>query len=408
MSNIPRLRPSLSEALSVVLPTSEQTLLLRACLHPDESARAAWEEWQRRRNGPIRDNASIRKVRPLVFNALRSHGLKLDRESQTYLRSAYLQEELRSYIFRRIFRDVLLSLASAGIPTIVLKGAALAETVYGNPSLRHCHDIDLLIKEQDLRRATGLLSPLGFKKRDEPDSEESKMDHDSALPLELHTRLFEIPYYTAPLAEMWERSEKRIVAGVEAQILSPADNLLHVCGHAFYSAKRKSLRWVCDAWLIIDQHRDPNWDLLFDCARRSHLTLPLSVTLGYLAKELDAPIPPTFLNRLFGAAAKSSVIEKDLALWAARTASEDGPVTFLRKIKDWRVKALLIQWMLFPSPAYLAWVEQVRCSWLLPLHYVYRPLRYAWHRSYFKFFALGQRLKWRIQRLFPHIHFRTP
>ena len=411
MSNAPRLRPSLSHALSVVLPTADETRLLRACLSSGEAAQQAWAEWSDINHGSLSDNKSIGKVRPLVFNALRSHSLEMDRETQTFLRSAYLKEELRSNIFRRIFRDVLLSLANVGIPTIVLKGTALAETVYDSPELRHCHDIDLLIREQDLSRATELLRPLGFRKlnqRDEPDSEDSKMEHDSGLPLELHSRLFQVLYYTVPLAEMWERSEKRVVAGVETQILSPADNLLHVCGHAFFSAKRESLRWVCDAWFIMDRHRDLNWDLVLNCALRSHLALPLAVTLGYLAEHLNAPIPATFLKSLCAAAAKTDVIEKDLALFGARTACQDGPIRFLRKMKDRRAKVLLIQWMLFPSPTYLFLVEEVRRSWLLPLHYVYRPLRYAWHRPYSRFIGLIRRVKWRIERLFLRINFRTP
>ena len=79
---------------------------------------------------------------------------------------------------------------------------------------------------------------------------------------------------------------------------APADSLLHVCGHASYSKSRQSLRWLTDAWLIVNRHPDLDWDLLLDCARRSHLALPLSVALSYLANDLNAPIPLRFLNRL--------------------------------------------------------------------------------------------------------------
>jgi hypothetical protein len=101
-------------------------------------------------------------------------------------------------------------------------------------------------------------------------------------------------------------------------MLSPSDNLLHVCGQAWYSAQRFSLRWVGDAWFIIERHRNLDWDLLLDTARRSHLVEPLSVMLGYLAEDLGANIPSSFLQRLFAAASKGSGIgfdpNKDIAL----------------------------------------------------------------------------------------------
>src|SRR5262245_56512466 len=43
-------RPALSLALSVLLPTPEQTLLLRTCLLPSDLARQSWEAWQLYRN----------------------------------------------------------------------------------------------------------------------------------------------------------------------------------------------------------------------------------------------------------------------------------------------------------------------------------------------------------------------
>jgi len=390
MSNVSHPRPSLLDALSAILPTLEETLLLRACLYSGESARQAWEEWQSHRNefthGSIGYNGSIKKVGLLVFNALRSHGLELDKENQTFLRLAYLKEELRSKIFRRICCDVLLLLANEGIPTIVLKGTALAETVYDNPVFRHCHDIDILIGDEDMSRAASLLPALGFSafnQRPEPKSYHFKLEHQSGLPLELHTRLFQIPYHNTLLTEMWKRSHSELIVGVPARTLAASDALLHVCGHAFYSEKRESLRWVTDAWFLIDRRRDLDWDLLLECTRRTRLLLPLSVTLGYLAESLNAAIPSTFLSRLFDAAARTNASQREFALFGARFAPGGGFRNLVGKATGWRGRAFVIQWMLFPSPTYLLWVQQIQRLWLLPFHYVSRPLRYIARRIRF-------------------------
>lgn len=46
-------------------------------------------------------------------------------------------------------RRVLLWLDDAGVPTLVVKGAALAHTLYEHPHLRPIQDVDLLIRKQD-------------------------------------------------------------------------------------------------------------------------------------------------------------------------------------------------------------------------------------------------------------------
>jgi hypothetical protein len=46
---------------------------------------------------------------------------------------------------------VLRILQNDGIPVIVLKGAALAEVVYGNIALRSMSDVDLLVKKGSIK-----------------------------------------------------------------------------------------------------------------------------------------------------------------------------------------------------------------------------------------------------------------
>ena len=48
------------------------------------------------------------------------------------------------------------------IPVIVLKGAYLAEVVYGDIALRFMHDADILLRESDFSKAEDKLLELGF------------------------------------------------------------------------------------------------------------------------------------------------------------------------------------------------------------------------------------------------------
>jgi hypothetical protein len=376
-------KPSLADPLSVLLPTQEETALLQVCLAGRETAQAVWQRWYdptRRSGRSLLKSPAVKKLRPLLFNAVQSHDLPTDKQGLTFLRTAYLKEELRSAAVRGICRDVLWLLNKEGMAPLVLKGTALAETVYSNPVLRHCHDIDLLLPQGEISRASGLLRRLGFHlsgPAPEARPRSIKMVHESELPLELHSTLFEVPYYESPLPPILSRTHSSTIADVPARILAPPDALLHVCGHASYSAKRPSLRWVSDAWFILMRHSDLDWDLFLDRIRESRLTLPLSVMLRYLATELHAPIPAIFLERLGIAASRAKSMERQLALRGTRSAGQGSLPELFERATSWRDRALLLQWLLVPSPRYLSWVDQIQPSWRLAIHYVYRPLRFA-------------------------------
>ena len=94
------MNPALSLAILRVLPTQEQTLLLRACLSSGEAEREAWAEY--RRKGPDlehllrRGPPEVRRLAPLLFVALRDSDAPVDKALLTILRTAHLREEVRS------------------------------------------------------------------------------------------------------------------------------------------------------------------------------------------------------------------------------------------------------------------------------------------------------------------------
>ena len=302
---------ALSHALSTILPTPEDTLLLRACLTPGESGKLACEAWLKQHQNGFKKEA-IKAFLPLFLHAVKKHAVKVDAAFLTVLRTAVLREELRTNTYNRICCELFSALSDYVIPTIVLGGAALADTVYAHPALRHSHDIDVLIPDVEFSRTERLIASLRFKSVNLPEagSQHWEFKHASGLPLQLHSRLFQLSSYTPPLTEIWSRSHNLLNAGVPVRTLSPVDSLLYVCGHASYSSSRHSLRWVSDGWFIIDGYPDLDWDLLLDCAGRSRLALPLSVMLGYLAEDLSAPIPSECLGALSATAANSHAMER--------------------------------------------------------------------------------------------------
>ncbi len=386
---VPPPEPALADALRVILPGEERTLLQRACLLSGEAGRQAWEAW-RERTGDAKktfedDHTGLKGLLPLVQAALERNGITGDKPLRTYLRAARLREELRSEVYRDICGRVLAALAAADVPVIALKACVVAETAYETPAVRHCHAVDLLVRDRDMARTARILAAQDFARARmqlAPGPDHVSYQHSSGLPLELHSRLFHIPYYEPPMGEIWARSQPRTVAGAATRTLSPADNLLHVCGHAAGVRARANLRWASDAWHIINRHRDLDWQVLLSCAASSGLSLPLYVMMRYLAEDLNAPVPPHVVAALAETAGRGGGREREAALLGALTGLTATARALFREAGGWRTRAHLIRFLLLPSPPCMGWSYRIPHWSMLPFFYVYRPFRYAGTRVY--------------------------
>ena len=352
--------------LSTNLPGDSETLLLRACLLDGENGRRAWTSLA----GAGVDVShllthgghGVRRLAPLLYEALRRHGLEADPELLTRCRMASMREELRAGAFDRVAGGVFDALEDAGVPFIVLKGAALAKPVYGNSVLRHSHDLELLLPEAEAPRAASALRTTGCEGT-EPLRAGGKLRvfHESGLPVILRTRLFEPELYGGDWEWCSERTATVSVADRKVRTLSPGVALHHVCVHATYGHGRSSLQWVADAIMLTRRGVDPRSDLYLDwrdvtaCVERSRTGLPLATVLGYLQRELGAGIPTRVTQAVERAAAEASGLEREVALrcvWWGR------PKDFSRALRariGW-LDRVRLAWRIFaPSPAYAAY-----------------------------------------------------
>jgi hypothetical protein len=341
------LAPALRWAL---LPAPEQTQFLRACLLRGPAAERAWQAWRaggadvqarlaRRRGG-------ARRLLPLLHRSVKRNGIALEPGILTYLRSATLYEGLRARTYRRLLRAVLAALAEVGAEALLLKGPALAATVYERWSLRHCHDIDLLAPEGGVGRVSEALAAAGFAPAG---ARGRSLRHPSGLPALIHTDLFQNPHYRLPAA--WRHSQEITVGGVPARVLCPQDLLAHVCGHAAGSASRETLQWACDAWTLLDRTPALDWPALEARIAEAGLALPLAVMLDYLRNELDAPVPEGLVARL--GAFPTVPPARDAALAGARAGTRGTLSQLLRHTPGLGRRGRLLWWSALPSAEYV-------------------------------------------------------
>jgi len=273
------------------LPTSTQTLLLQAALLSGESAHAAWDEWNRRVGDLPRALQGVtrlwtKRLLPLLYASVQRNGLTADAALITFLKLACAGEATRDEFCRRIGREVLQHLTRQKLQPIVIRGFALAETVYPASHLRHCHDIDIILASGRTEQVGAILTKLGFSAHGDREDDRLQFVHRSGLPLVLNRRLFPVDADTLPLEEMVARCEDREIAGVLSKSLAPPDSLLHVCAHAWSGERCHSPLWICDLWFLVQSLRASDWTVLRGNARRAGFQKLLNKTLDYLVLEL--------------------------------------------------------------------------------------------------------------------------
>jgi hypothetical protein len=362
-----------------MLPSEEQTLLLRSALWPAGGAREALLAWQARGPRPAarlaRDHDGGKLLAPLICARVRDDQAGgLEARLLTYLRTALVREELRGGAYREILGELLGVLARAGPPAILLGGAALAETTYPRPELRHSHGILLMVPEEEEAAAVALLPAAGFRipAAGRPGDPVAAV-HASGLPLWLYRSPPTFAQYRR--IDLWQRAETRLVLGSLVRVPAPADQLFLVCARAAAGERRSTLLWACDLWHLVAAEGELAWGAVVDLAASTGASLPVWVLLGYLADGLGTKIPSSVLDRLAVDAGRAGALAGEIALTGA--AWRPGPklLPFLRAADSWRERAIVARWRLFPSPTALLATGRIRGRAQAPLFYATRPFR---------------------------------
>jgi|SRR2546422_3654964 len=258
----------------------------------------------------IRESAR-QGITPLFYKRLRAAdpGAVVPARVTGLLREFSIGSALKSLRLYHELSEILDALRSEEIPVIVLKGAYLAECVYGDKALRPMRDLDLMVRRCDLSRAEAKLVEMGYRQRPEPyaewDYSASAHLHPLTKPggvvIEIHWTI-ESP--TEPFAidveGLWGRARPAKIAGVDVLVLSPEDLLLHLCVHtAFHHQLVLGLR---GCWDILETIRHfgkaIDWEQLQRRARRWGVAKYVCLTL-HLAKELvGAAVPAEALAGL--------------------------------------------------------------------------------------------------------------
>jgi hypothetical protein len=191
--------------------------------------------------------------------------------------------------------------ASKGIGALVVKGPVLAVQAYGDPTMRSYGDLDLLVRQRDIRSATESLTASGYQAAVSLSAIDTGKipgqylfsKPDSQLLVELHNQLT-LRYFPRPLPteDFFARQVRVRLDAYEVPALAVEDELVLICIHG---AKHfwERLTWIADVAALVSRQTSIDWGRTAASARAVGAEHLLNTGLRLAADVLHAPLPPT-------------------------------------------------------------------------------------------------------------------
>ncbi|MHB1318035.1 MAG: nucleotidyltransferase family protein [Anaerolineae bacterium] len=283
------------------------------------------------------------------------------------------------------------SLAATGAPLLLLKGAALAETLYADAALRRIGDIDLAVHVEWVGPCRDALLGQGyvpFRIEERPagllvTSNQIQLDppKPGQVSVELHWHILDVPYYLrrVPMAWFWENTQAQTVAGLSFRVLNAEANVLYLSAHLALHHAFRGLHSLLDlALLIVRTGAGLNWAKVIEAARRFELISALRETLDHLAEAW----PSLPLDEPRRQLATLTPTRMDARLYRLLTSESRTPTlqfyASLSSIPGLFAKARYVAMHLLPQPAYMRRRYGFRSNWQLPFWYLYRLADGLW------------------------------
>jgi hypothetical protein len=291
--------------------------------------------------------------------------------------------QMTAELFRLVnqFRD-------AGVDTALVKGPALALRAYGDTGARQYGDLDVLVRQKDILRATELMTSAGYQPEIPVEALSTQnipgqylfVRMAAPLLVELHTERT-MRYFPRglPIAEFFERRQYVSVDGHHIPALAIEDELLLICIHgAKHLWERLSL--VADVAAFVARQTTLNWERSFADARAVGAERMLHTGLLLASDLLGAALPQHVRARVQSDRSAGQLAAK-ITTWLP-SAGQTPPGLFARALYRVRMRGSVVAGLgyllrLTFSPTqedWLAGVEKKRTGRFAALR---RPVRLA-------------------------------
>ena len=227
------------------------------------------------------------------------------------LRTTYRETAQRNLVLAGRLCAIVEQFRSRGIPVISLKGPALGLSVYGDLSLRVSHDLDILVRREDVSRAKALLQGQGFdleyRMTARQEARYVRSNYHMPLNRDRDTTRLEL-HWALPrrwssgqvdLAAAWAHPWHSTLGGQQIPVLPPAEGLLALCLHGGMHFWDRLLH-VCDVAELLRTHQALDWHQTLALADGSSSRRRLFLGLFLASEWLSAPLPEDIRRRVCG------------------------------------------------------------------------------------------------------------
>jgi len=250
-------------------------LCARAVSHPEQLRRLVTQAQIYTNWSSLPRKAESIALAPLTYTHLQAANIFLPEDSRRALMALTLRHRRANRIRNSILAEILAAFKEEGIEVLVLKGAALASTVYPQPGLRPMRDIDILVRKRDALRAQMMLVDLGFQAIVPQSVDEYTTHHlpvaqreedGLMVSVEVHFRLLPYTEHALTYEELITNATSFSVNEIAAKTLNYEDMLWHIYRHSFALPQiDQSIRliWVADFVSVVEKYVDEiEWDLV--------------------------------------------------------------------------------------------------------------------------------------------------
>src|SRR5712691_8974032 len=243
---------------------------------------------------------------PIIYQNLETLGFRsVPDPIRAELTKIFGVNSIRSEVFGKETARILQLLGDAGIPAMPLKGIALAASLYRNPALRVCADIDILVPATHATDAFHLIVASGYQSeftqrplldlfaRYGKDCLLMRQDNTCTYPLELHCALLWGGELERDLLnEIWAQADRKTFYGVAAFALSEEWEFLYLTLHAARHGLA-SIKWLLDLDRLCSRG-SVDWERVMTTAKLWEWEDAVRSTLTECVSVFDTPVSPAF------------------------------------------------------------------------------------------------------------------
>lgn len=209
------------------------------------------------------------------------------------------------------------------IPVAVMKGAAIAQMVYGDLALREFSDLDLLISEADFPRALELLRRLSYEPVWKYETrkvlrflrhvgEYAVASDLSQTEVDLHWRVATKATALSPSVSDFPSGFRPVqIAGSTVMSFAPQDLPLYLAAQGGWD-QWCELRRICDVAEFLRRYPHIEWEPSLEAARRLGGLRSMLTGLSLASSLLGAELPASAAARIRADARVSQLVERTI------------------------------------------------------------------------------------------------